>query len=554
MKSKSLPLLIFGVLALSVLMNFASATVTFSAPQFVSTSNNTFTVTATSNVTGSDTETITSLTSIITDALGNAYSLTPTGNLSFTALHLTENLVYTIPSGDNIIFQSTNKLASLNITSTGTNVISGIPGSISPSLVDASFPNQPQQASSCQLIGNPSNHLSVDVDSIKVVNGYGSDSYWYPLDNLEAKVIVTNNGPETIKNIAVKWILYDTTTKKKIMSDSQDTFSLKSDADKTVTIDFQLPGNLNDDNYVFYAWVAGNDEAYDGNPQICATGNSDGASVNIDSHFVVLDSLTIPDSVSCGGTAQITGTAWNIGSEDESNVYLIVYSSQLGINQRVNIGDISSGDNKDFSFTLNVPNDVPVGTYSLTLNPYDNSNDIFKNENGDKSTSQLILNVNQSCSTVPQVSVAANLQSQAKSGQELDVLATFVNTGSKSTTYTLDLTDYSDWASLISMDKNSVTLNAGDSQNVLIKLKVNDGISGSQKLTLNVKDGNKVLAQPISVSVEKGFSFPNLTGFITGLGGDNWYLWGIGALNLILVVIIIAVALRVVKKNKKRSE
>ncbi len=546
MKSKSLPLLIFGVLALSVLMNFASADVSFSNPVF--NSNNTFSVTATS--TTSTSETITSLTPVLTDAYGTNYTpvLANTPNLVFNSTnstHLTETITYSIPTG--FIFQSTGGLASFSLTGTGTTVTP----------LSYTFQDQPQQVTSCQLTGknNPANNLEVSIDSTNVVDGYGSDLTWYPLDDIEAKVIVTNNGPDTVRDIQVRWVLYDTTTKKKIISGTQDTFSLRGDGtDKTVNVDFKLDSvsNLNSgDNYVFYAWATGDDEAYDGNPQTCAAGNSDNINVNIDSHFVVLDSLTIPSSVNCGGTAQVTGTAWNIGEDDENNVYLVVYNSQLGINQRVNIGDISQEDSRDFSFTLNVPDGTPVGTYSLTLNPYNDDNDIFENDNNDKSTSQLILNVNQSCSTVPQVSVAANLQSQAKSGQELDVEATIVNTGSETTTYNMDLDNYTSWASLISMDKTSVTLNAGASQDVLIKLKVNNDASGDQKFNLNVRDGTKVLAQPILVSVEKGFSFAGLTGFVTNLGGDNWYLWGIGALNLILVVVIIAVALKVVRKNKK---
>ena len=56
----------------------------------------------------------------------------------------------------------------------------------------------------------------------------------------------------------------------------------------------------------------------------------------------------------------------------------------------------------------------------------------------------------------------------------------------------------------------------------------------------------KVISQPVSVLVEKaGFSL--ITGNI--VLGENWYLWGIGALNIILVLIIIIVAVRLVRKK-----
>ena len=539
--NKSLSLFVFAILSFAIFSSFAGATITFSNP--VLASNTTFTITATSDNTN---DTGLAIASNLTDSSNNHFSLASQNFLNSS----TQTLTYTLPVGFTT-FQSTGSLAYVTLQA-GNQTAQTL-----------YFSNQPQTVTACQLTklsnsaNSIANNLQVSIDSTKVLDpGYGSSTNWYPLDNIEARVTVTNNGPDTIKNIIVKWILYDTTTKKKVMSGSEDSFSLKgnSNYDKSLNIDFKLdsPSNLNEgDSYSLYAWATGNDEAYDGNPSTCASDNSDSININIDPHFVVLDSLTIPDSASCGGTAQITGTAWNIGSDDESNTYLIVSSTQLGINQRVDIGDINSGDSQDLSFLLNIPDDTPKGTYSLDVSVYNNKG-IFKNDNGDSSKSQLILNINDSCSTVPTASVSANLlSSSVNAGQELTVKATIINTGSTASTFNLDLSGYSDWASLVSIDRNSVTINAGESQDVLITLKANSDASGENKFNIDLDQGTKSLSQPVSVAIQSGFSFPSLTGFFSKVGasGNNLYLWGIGALNVILVLIIIFVAARVVRKK-----
>ena len=51
--------------------------------------------------------------------------------------------------------------------------------------------------------------------------------------------------------------------------------------------------------------------------------------------------------------------------------------------------------------------------------------------------------------------------------------------------------------------------------------------------------------QPVSVAIEERSGLFGLTGLVTS---GNAYLWGIGALNVILVIIIIIVAVRVARR------
>ncbi len=124
---------------------------------------------------------------------------------------------------------------------------------------------------------------------------------------------------------------------------------------------------------------------------------------------------------------------------------------------------------------------------------------------------------------------------------------TVLNTGSNTGTFDVSFADVS-WASLVSVAPESVTLDAGESEDVVITLDVNSGVLGDQNFNVVVTEGTKVLSQPVSVMIEKG-GFSGFSGITGGaISESNWPIWTIGAVNLVLVFIIILVALKISKK------
>ena len=75
---------------------------------------------------------------------------------------------------------------------------------------------------------------------------------------------------------------------------------------------------------------------------------------------------------------------------------------------------------------------------------------------------------------------------------------------------------------------------------------VKEDVSGTQTFNIEVlTDNENPIQQPVSVVItEKSAGFL-LGGFVDQ---DNWYVWGIGLLNLILIIVIIVVAIRVARK------
>ena len=144
--------------------------------------------------------------------------------------------------------------------------------------------------------------------------------------------------------------------------------------------------------------------------------------------------------------------------------------------------------------------------------------------------------------------VTASLESGGIAGGELVIKATVSNTGSKLVTYELNAVEYEEWATLISVEPSTITLEAGESKDVLLTLNVNADASGDKSFNIEVLSENEVIkistVEPVTIG-KTGFG--SITGGVISEG--NWYLWGIGALNVILVIVIILVALKVAKKE-----
>ena len=125
----------------------------------------------------------------------------------------------------------------------------------------------------------------------------------------------------------------------------------------------------------------------------------------------------------------------------------------------------------------------------------------------------------------------------------LPINITIENTGDDTTTYTINPASYSTWASSADIDSNTFTLDKGKSKEVLITFNVKKDVSGEKTFSIELLSENQlVTTQPVSVAIEDSSFFSKLS------GESNAWLWGIGFLNIVLVVIIILVAVRIVKK------
>lgn len=396
-------------------------------------------------------------------------------------------------------------------------------------------------------------NLKVTIRSVKVTDGFGDNKKWYAFDTIEAEVEIRNSGSDDIEDIVIEWGLYNTNTNKwTIEIDEEDEMDLDSKDKDTITIKFTLDDSLDEDledlakgKYVIYVRATG--EIAEGTHEgedTCASVSAEGELV-LEKNFLVFSNLKVPATSQCDSEAHISGDIWNIGSKDQKDVSLRIYNKDLGLDKEINIGTLDSFEDTDFDFIIQLPDDAQEKTHTLTLTLYDRDGEEFTNKEGDESRTTLELKVQGNCA-VAKASITAVLESGGQAGQDLVVKAIVINKGKKSASYTLNAAGYTGWASSVSLDKPLVTLNAGQSAEVLLTFKVKKEAIGANLFTLELVSENSLVAsQPVQIEITK----KKWTLFgDNGLSKDNKYLWGIGLLNLILIILIIVVAVRIARK------
>lgn len=423
--------------------------------------------------------------------------------------------------------------------------------------------DEPSEVSACELIGNPGSDLRVKNIDIKNngMNGestteFGDDDAWFPLDDIEVEIEIENNGNDDIDNIEVEWGLWDTQAKEWVIElDNEKDFDLKDDDEETLTISFNLEKELDidldelddGDHYRFYVIATG--ESQEIEDDVCAHDFED-IEIVIESDFVALYDFQFPETVSCGGEVQIIADVWNIGDRDQDDVYVRVFNTELGINEHIDIGDIDAFDKEDLNVIIDIPEDAKEKIYSINFEVYDEDDDVFETDfDDDPAEFHILLEVSGSCGVEKSALVSASLESGGRAGEELVVKAIIVNTGTKSSTYTLTATGYSGWATSVNIEPSTVLINTGESREVLFTFDVKEDVSGEKTFNIEGRsEGELIFTQPVSVSIEK--SEGGISGITGGVisGRNNLYLWGIGILNVILVIIIIIVAIRVARK------
>jgi hypothetical protein len=404
--------------------------------------------------------------------------------------------------------------------------------------------------------------LRVKIDDISVVTNdnlksFGDDDEWYPLDEIQVDVNIENRGDWKIKDIELEWGVYDKSSKQWIIEpDNEKKFDLKDGKEETITLNFKLDtktldvdfDELDEDNVLVVKATGEIDEGeFEGN--LTCAGDSNDVSIIIEDDFVILNNFDIPETASCGSNIHVSADVWNIGDDDQNDVYVLVDNKALGLDdERIDIGDIDAFDKEKLDFDIPIPKNLTEGYYGIEFSVYDDNNDIYEDGNNDKSVFTFPLQVEGNCQVSQQASsatITASLESEATAGKELIVKATIKNTGSALATYTIGLSGYSSWATLDSIDQSSVVLNAGESRDVLINFKVNDDSTGDQSFYIEaLSNGVSVLKQPVAVYIGETETSP-LSNIFTN---QNWYLWAIGIVNVILVIAIIIVALRIAKK------
>jgi hypothetical protein len=178
---------------------------------------------------------------------------------------------------------------------------------------------------------------------------------------------IENKGDEKIENVEVEWGLYDTSADQWVIEfDNEDDFDIKSDNTELLTVSFSLDDvdvdleDIEEGTYVFYVKATGYDNEFE--EDICVLDSSE-VDIIIESDFVVLNKIEVPETASCGTDFLISANVWNIGSDDQEGVYVNIYNKELGIDEDVEIGDVDAFSYEKMDTAIAIPSSANTKTY-----------------------------------------------------------------------------------------------------------------------------------------------------------------------------------------------
>ncbi|MEM4625471.1 MAG: putative S-layer protein [Candidatus Pacearchaeota archaeon] len=393
--------------------------------------------------------------------------------------------------------------------------------------------------------------ISIDVD-FKNKGKFGDEDEWYPFEEIEAEITVKNRANENIDDIIVSWGLYNKRTGEFIIDNEERKFDLKKKDEKTITISFSInPKDLEDeddeDDFVFFIKASSDDL---GESSQCDFIRKF-ITIPRDKDFVVVGDISLPSTVKCGDTVTLRANVWNIGSRSQEDIVLKLFNKNLGLDKSITVGDLDSLENKKVSFDFTIPKNLTSpSVFYLEFWVYDEDGNVYESDSGIQSVFYKELKVEGDCEVPKSVEVLSSVDADIYAGTETLIKVTLKNTGSSSTNYQILVSNYDSWASLKSIEPRSVTLSAGETKEIFIRLVPNKSSVGEREILVQVLYGNLITEKIIPISVQKPESFfSSFTGLsISEIIGDNWFIWVIGAINLVLLILIIIIVIRIIRK------
>ncbi|MDP1728977.1 MAG: putative S-layer protein [archaeon] len=475
--------------------------------------------------------------------LENAQSVTPTASVSANGLTLTINA----PAINyvNVLLGKIYSGSILLVNATTNDVNQTIPVSITKTY--------------CSNGTSANTTRRFEITSVKDTTS-DNDWEWKPADEVTVAVKVKfYNDADSDDSVdgVIKVELYDSVDNVFIDLDNEDDFErdISLDEGSSTTEDFVISVPIEDlvdssDRYKLYVKVY-----EDGKETSTCKDNwnsqySQNVQIQKNSYDVILKDLEVSSSsVPCGQELTITGTAINVGSNDEDKVYIGATNVQLKVNLSTTSFALDEGDSNKFSFTFMIPANASEKTYIVYLESHFKYSDSSERYREESDVSEVEVKV-EGCVAPVTASVTAQLNSEtpkAVIGKQVVVDATVKNTGTIAATYTVTVSGNTAWSSVAEIDPKTITLDAGEEGKVSIYLDINADVEESDKtFTIKTTAGTYSTEKSVQLALVKGFTTDAIVNHLK----EKWYIYAIALVNLIL---IIAIILAIVSLSRRKA-
>lgn len=363
---------------------------------------------------------------------------------------------------------------------------------------------------------------------------------WKPLDNIEVEMELRNIQEEDIDYEVVRLYFYQSgdEVSYKVVTDEDDLendLSVDKGDRETLILNFQVDGQVQDDNYDVYAYVE------DENGQ-CYAKKVDTVNIDKNSQQIVVKEVEADKSVSCGQTVDLTARIANIGKKDQDQVKVIIYNKDLGLNMFKELENVDEGDTANAFFTFTIPQNAKEQNYRIQVSTeydYDDRDENYDEISDSDDDLSYTLSVLGGCIDLSRPTISANLKSSAVVGEEMVVEVSIKNNAATSTSYVVSVDGYSSWADSLNIEDTTLSASAGQSTSTEIKLTPTE--QGQQTFNIKVVYNGEIIEQAVTVKVSNTQSaFSNV---FSGGSLTSYLVTGILILLILIVIVFVIKAI-----------
>jgi uncharacterized membrane protein len=413
----------------------------------------------------------------------------------------------------------------------------------------------------CSSGDTQSNNLSIR--NVNFDNqGSGEDTDWNPLDPIQIEVDVRNMNSDSDNKIStdVELELYDAEGKAYLKLDKVKIGKIAGGDTETAKFNFTVPVDVADGSYLYIkAYQDGKEST------ICTSKLPSGEykrAITISRETDSEKQLTAYDfnfdslPAICGIDNTLNFKVANIGDTDQRKIKVQVTSPSLGLDAYKLLTNMNEGDKAEsVSFTVAIPNGIVEKKYSdIQVKVYYDFNDDYVESDSRAydtvnafMTSVNVQGTNCRSNSTKAVAISASFSPEtpkAVIGNQVIIQATIKNSANLSADYTMTVDGNSAW-STSTIDPKTFTLAAGESKTVNVYLDVNsNAVEGDKEFTIIATSGTYSASQKVQITLEKGITTDRIINNLK----NNWVIYTIILVNLILIIAIILVVRSLVRK------
>jgi len=407
--------------------------------------------------------------------------------------------------------------------------------------------------------------IEIDVDS----DGEGDEGEWFPRDIVEVIVELDNNKVIDLDTVYFELDLLNADNESIagdldwIEGDEKEKIGdIDEDDDEEYSFKFYVPNDVDADDYDLVI------KAYeDDNEDLLCIDNNASTQVEIsketdEDRFFIFEDLELSSTtVECGTEVTVTTTMYSIGDEERQDAVKVnLYSTQIDIDMYSEVFTRFDNDEKqELEFIFTVPTNETEGIYKLSLVAlYDYDEDDDEDEtyedtyfNEKTAAEKVSLTLDGMCSdssdakAIVDVALSEDTPT-ARVGREVIMVTTIENTGTGEGDYKVSLSGVSAWADA-TIEESEFTLEAGESKEVEIVLDIdNDVEAGEKEFTIITTYGESTKDQDVILDIAEGSSLSLIGSHFK----DNWFIYTVILVDVILIAAIIIAVVRISKKPR----